>query len=808
MKISLFSKFHKNRYDYRWIMVFLILWDAIILIRCFKDRERYLNVSDPGHFTLEIVAAFVITVLVLCFLVFLQEKGFKSVKEKIKTDSYNDEKTGMAKQRFLSNMTHDIRTPMNSIIGVSELMLKNDMPESTRQEILTIKSQAYDLLGIIDDVLMYSKLDEGKLKLTKEDFDLSDFIKRYVDSVSFQIAEKKLKMRVKIDRNMPRIVSGDSAIILQVFTRLMFISLSLTDNGRIMFDISSESLDDGRVRFNLSFSDTGRGLSEADLDAIYGAYETYDSRQNPNLKGVGLKFSVCRELLKLMDGNLEIKSIEGVGLESRLSFVLDVVDPSPMTKVESDKIFNVLIYITDDRDLSLWKDIMESFEIIPDYAYSVFAFDNSITNKKYDFIFVPSELYENVSSIIIKYGMEDSTYVVSDVMESYGDFDKCRIIKQPVSSIGVAEVLNKQWNPENFLSRIDKAEYDGSKARILVVDDNMVNLKVAQGIFKHYKIDVDIAVSGQECLTKMARVNYHLVLMDMIMPEMSGLETLLKIRESDDENIKNVPVVALTANKGSNIRDEIIAQGFVEYIAKPIKQKYLLKILSDILPASVFKMVKSDKDKDKDKVDLLSEENILDVNKGLSALEYNEKSYNVILNTYYSEGMRKLKELDDLLEAGNLTMFTTDVHGIKSSSASVGAMTVSKMFKELEFAGKEGNTVLIKEHYAPYIEAFKKILEDVKAYLESNNAFTYVEEKTIEDLSALPLEELTRDVVSDLKEKIDAMVLRDSDKAVKALKGRNFGEEFNGILSKLFEAYSMYDFHTVKEEINVLLEKI
>ena len=128
MKISLFSKFHKNRYDYRWIMVFLILWDAIILIRCFKDRERYLNVSDPGHFTLEIVAAFVITVLVLCFLVFLQEKGFKSVKEKIKSDSYNDEKTGMAKQRFLSNMTHDIRTPMNSIIGVSELMLKNDMP--------------------------------------------------------------------------------------------------------------------------------------------------------------------------------------------------------------------------------------------------------------------------------------------------------------------------------------------------------------------------------------------------------------------------------------------------------------------------------------------------------------------------------------------------------------------------------------------------------------------------------------------------------------------------------------------------------
>lgn len=790
-----------------FVIMFIISFytETFIYATGYIQNTQAEDISTVEYF-ITFLFSFLSIVIILYAIVEFQERYISRAKKSIDENEEVKRRTANAKTMFLTNMSNEIRTPMNSIIGMSELIIRENMNEAIYNEVSTIKESAYTLLDIIDDVLTYSKLDSSKMDLQQSEIVLSVFFKQIIDSIRVSVFEKKLSLKIDIAGDVPKVVMGDSSKIKQVIMRLFFVSFSMTDNGRISISIKGHYNEDrSKYIFDCSVSDTGRGLKQADLDAIYGVYSVYDSKQNSNLKGIGLKLIICRDILKLMNGDLEVLSIENVGTTFKTYFECDVVDESPMLQIEDSFNKKILVFVSDDFELNEWKSIMDGFDITPVYTNSFYTFNKAIENQKFDYIFIPESKYPSMSGLVDTYNLYDILYVVTSPDKTFGDFDKCRILRIPVTSLSIDKVLNNKWDVSMYESTDDKIDYDISAAKILVVDDNNVNLRVATSIFKRFNTNVDVATSGEEALNKMKNMDYDLVLMDMVMPGWSGEETLNNIHKSNEVHKKNVPIIALTATIGENVREEMLSKGFQEYLAKPIKIKYLTQILLQFLPPSLIKEVKHEEKKDTHKVDLLKKENIINTSMGLNSIGGNEENYCAILNSYYLEGLKRLDELPGLLESGNISLFTTYVHGIKSSSLSIGAETVSTMFKELEMAGKAGNIGEINEHFKPYMEAFKKIIEDAKEYLVSKNQFIDPLKEVVSK-EGVDLEELTQDIILEFKSYIDKMDLKNGDMMIEDLYKRNFGDDNNDIIDKIKTAYEQFDFHEVKKLINGLLE--
>ena len=798
-------------------LVFFIAMIAFIFEYCYLYSGILLPDNRDSFFSHvtfrypDMAFCFVCTVLLIVMLIYSQEKFYQHQQWKIKYSSRKIERAGDAKRQFLANMSYEIRTPMNSIINLSEIMLKGDQSGETKGEINTIRSAAYDLLTIIDDVLTYAKIDAGNMHLIEDTYSFETMVKEIVRTISEDVQRKQLYLDFKIDSNIPKQLLGDNITIRQIFLYLLFISIDFTETGRIILEISCERDEKDEVAtLHCRVADTGKGLSQIDIQSLFGMYDIYDSRQSSNLKGVGLKFTICKELLAMIRGDIKVESIEGVGLSTTFTFCQKIIDASPMVQLQSEKKPSVLIYADDDLSVTEWQDIMGMLEVRPTYSRNYYGFDRAIQNKHFDFIFVPNKAYENLSNIISLYECQEYTYILSDFDAVYGDFGKCRPIHRPISCIPIAMVLNNQWNKEDYKKSAAEETFVAKNARVLVVDDNAVNLKVAAGIFSKYGIDIAVATSGEDGIRKIEDEKYDLVLMDMVMPDMGGEEVLELIRAKEDKYYKEVPFIALTAQNGANVREDMLSLGFQEYLAKPIKRRYLEKCLLDFLPEELIERVKiKDASGNDDKAQAEQAhpaKSGLDKDKGLMNIGFNQDAYAAILSTYYSEGMKYLDLLPNLLEVGDIRLFTTDVHGIKSSSASIGAMEVSTLFKELEFDGKAGNVQAINEKFNGYLDKFKEILEEVKEYLISIGKFNEVQAD--ENLDDKESEVLTAETLRNLKTELDKMNLKVTDELVTEMASRNFGTQANRQFKKLKEAYDMFDFHQVKAILNEMIENV
>ena len=781
---------------------------AIIIYSYFHGNKIYMHQSNMKQETAIAFSFGIVSITVISLFVY-QNYIHREMRKNVEKDNEAIVKAENTKGRFLANMTHEIRTPMNAIIGMTDLILKEDLNKNIREYTDTIKSASAQLLQIINNILEFSKLDSGRAELINNEYSFRKLVEEIVDNIASIYSKDDIKLDVFLKKNIPDRLFGDEVRVKQVLRYLLLSPLSRTINGNVNLEINYEYNQDSRViTFTIRIASTGSGLTEDEITAIYNAYSSYDSRQKTDYNRTGLEFSICQKIVKMMNGNITIESIEGIGNAVEFTFDNYVVEDKPIVVLENVEDMYPLLYVPEKKAELFLKKFMEEVGVAATYVKTPFAFRGMLEKRNFTAIYITKNNYLSLKEYIELYDCESKVYVIADSDNCIGDFGKCRIIRRPFYLFNFLETIGDNYDESKYKNSVSIEEFKYPYARVLCVDDSPVNLKVLENLLHDYGITPRTCTSGKEALEILNVDEFDILFIDQKMPEMDGIELVHNIKKIINANAF-IPAICATADFGNNIKEELMLQGFTDYLAKPINRIYLEKTLRDYLPEELRVIVKNEDKKAAQKVEQAPAEDTkesdpLEFNPdaGIANLGGNKEAYISVLLAYYQEGVQKILDVPEQFAAGDISLYTTNVHALKSSSATVGCLGVSPLFKALEMAGKKNDTEYISKNSAQAFEYFSEVLNKVRDYLENEDALVEESDEADDDREVV---EIDKELLNELSLCILTMNLRRSEEIINILVDSNYGAEINSKVKALKNGYDNFEYMEVKSIIEELL---
>lgn len=633
-----------------------------------------------------------------------------------------------AKSNFLASMSHEIRTPMNAIMGMSDLILLDKTSSTSNIEYAkNISTASRSLLGIINDILDISKIESGKLTLTVVTYNFIEMINDVITMIKLRAQDKYLDFFVHIDPKIPSEMTGDEIRLKQILLNMLSNAVKYTHEGYLSLTVEGEEVNNN---YELKFivQDTGIGIKDEDRKHLFTEFERLDAQKNRNIVGTGLGLSITKKLCEMMNGSISVKSEYEKGSTFTAVVQQTVPEYNPLVDTQ-DALNKKILYFEPNNRSSLF--MMKEFETLNsevdlcvDVKTAAEYLENSRTGDKssYDFVFVSSKYYEKIQQCIKAENLSDMKVVLIAEDSVAVSQTKSSVLVTPVTCIQLAQVLsgNDSFVQTNLAQTHNFTRVFAPDAKILVVDDNSVNLKVAQGLLKTHDINCETAISGFDALGKIYKNTYDLIFMDHLMPDMDGIETTHKIRALENNENSKKPIIALTANALSGMREIFLSEGLNDFLSKPIEPAKLNAILADWLPLEKINYnsnqsvsaPEAEKNQENPVIEGVNYQN------GLSFAGGDKKTYFDILKTFSNDCEKREKELRTMLETNNIQEFTTNIHGLKSAAKYIGADAVSELSANLENAGQNQDTSFIEEHFDECMELYKTTCQNVRNYLE------------------------------------------------------------------------------------------
>ncbi len=650
-----------------------------------------------------------------------------------------------AKSEFLANMSHEIRTPMNGVIGMGNLLLDGPLDDQQRCRALTIKRSAESLLGIIDDILDFSKIESGKIDLELLDFDLGALMEDFASSMAFRAEEKGLELICPANPVQHAWFNGDPGRIRQILTNLVGNALKFTNQGEVSVGYEVAAEEDDRALLRFTVVDTGIGLSEAQQHLLFERFTQADGSTTRQYGGTGLGLSISKQLVELMGGEIGVESTPGEG--STFWFTLNLANAEAQSapfQIADLKQQKVLVVDDNATNRQLLDQLLNSWQVEHALVASgpgalQVLYEAAKNDKPYSIALIDMQMPgmdgAHLSALIRDDARLTTTHrVLLTSQGRRGDAKKMQAagfagyLSKPIHQSelynALLQVAGLSGTDNRLITRYTARQQPQFRARVLVVEDNVTNQEVAQGMLMKFGVQIDLASNGEEAISALERLPFDLVFMDCQMPVLDGYDATRRIRDPQS-SVKDhgIPVIAMTAHAMQEDRHRCLAAGMDDHIAKPVDTSRLRRALEQWLPGCCYQpatqataaeqgattLQASKPTPDRVQQAQSPAEPVFDHAAMHARLMGDQALMRTVAETFLDEMPGQVEQFKTLVTAADVPQAAAQAHKIKGAAANVGGMALSAQAQKMEQAGKAGDLESLRQGLEELEQSFTQL---------------------------------------------------------------------------------------------------